>query len=319
MTQEHLSASTETTTARREKQLRLRLPSSSRMSEAKFAYLFLVPLVIALFVLLAFPFFYSLWVSLHRVLLGRGAWQFLGLQQYARAFSDPIFWHSLRLTLLYTVITTALSFVIALGGALILNETFRGKRVVMVLVILPWAFSAYAAAVIWRYIYLREIGLINALIGAVGLEPMTILTPAFAIPAVAIAHAWQMAPFGVYFLLATLQVIPPELYRVARVDRLGVVQRFRHVTLPYLKYPMLAIAILIVLAAARTLDVIYFITNGGPGNASFAMTFLVYNTTFKAYDFGYGAALSQLLMAIIFVPMVAYFILLLRQRKQSLV
>jgi ABC-type sugar transport system permease subunit len=229
-----------------------------------------------------------------------------------------MFFLSSKLTLIYTVATTIITFVISLMGALLLNENFRAKKLLLILTILPWALSTYATAVLWRYIYSSQVGLINAALTYVGIlsKPIQFLSPEFAIFAVAIAHSWQMAPFGIYFLLASLQVIPPDLYRVARIDRLNMLGRFRHVTFPYIRSALMAMAMLIILAAVRIFDIIYFITNGGPGNASTTLTYYIYMTTFKAFDIGYGSALSTLLLIGILILMIIYFAVLLYQKKE---
>jgi len=293
------------------------LPSSSNLSEAQFAYFLLIPLIISLVAILGFPLLYSVWLSFHQILLGRGAWTFVGFDQYTRALSDPMFINSGKLTIIYTAATTLITFVISLSGALLLNENFRGKKLLLILTILPWALSTYATAVLWRYMYSSQVGLINAVFVNIGIisEPINFLSPEFAIFAIAIAHAWQMAPFGIYFLLASLQLIPPDLYRVARIDRLGMMGRFRHVTFPYIQGAMMAMAMLIILAAARIFDIIYFITYGGPGTTSTTLTYYIYMTTFKAYDIGYGSALSTLLLLGILILMIVYFAILLYQKK----
>lgn len=308
-----------TTPEKKRRGLNICALNTSRMSEATFAYLLVAPLVLALLLLNAFPLLYSIWLSFHRIMLGRSSWQFVGAEQYTRALQDPAMWHSAWVTIQYTVATTVISFAISIGGALLLNEKFKARPILMILAILPWALSTYATAVLWRYIYSQQVGLLNALLGSLGLvnRPVSFLTDEFAIYAVAIAHAWQMAPFGIYFLLATLQVIPPDLYRVARIDRLGMLGRFRHVTLPYLMGPLLALAMLIILAAARIFDIIYFITTGGPGDASMTMTYQINVTTFKSYDIGYGSALSQFLLVLVLVAMVIYFGILMSQRKRG--
>jgi multiple sugar transport system permease protein len=117
------------------------------------------------------------------------------------------------------------------------------------------------------------------------------------------------------FFLAALQVIPPEMYRVARIDRLGLFGRFRHVTYPYLKGTIFATSVLFMIAAFKVFDIIYFLTTGGPAGASTTMTYHVYLQTFRAYNYGYGAALAYLLLAIIMVLLSVYFIAYRRQRR----
>lgn len=298
--------------------LRNLVPSSSTISETRFAYILLIPLAVFLLGVVGFPVVYSIWLSLHEIRLGRGAWQFIGLDQYIRAYSDPMFWDSVKLTVIYTVATTVLTFLIAIFGALVLNEEFRGRKTLIVLTILPWALSTYATAVLWKYIYSIQVGLISAVTGLFNIaDKPDLLSPWLAIYSVAVAHSWQMAPFGIYFLLASLQVIPPDMYKVARVDGLGAIARFRHVTMPYLRGAIMAMIVLVVLAAARIFDIIYFITNGGPSNQSTTTTFYIYMQTFRAFDIGYGSAISTLLLLGIIIMMSFYFLVLLRQQRMS--
>jgi ABC-type sugar transport system permease subunit len=205
---------------------------------------------------------------------------------------------------------------LGLAGALLLNEVFRGRRLLLLLSILPMALSTYATAILWRYIYSQGIGFLNSLLQHLGLvdEGLTYITSSSAIFLVAIAHSWQMAPFGMSFFLAALQVIPPDMYRVARIDRLGPIGRFRHVTLPYLRGTIMATSVLFMIAAFKVFDIIYFLTTGGPGGASTTMTYHIYLQTFRAYNYGLGAALAYILLAVLMVLLVVYFTFYLRQR-----
>src|SRR4030067_2262865 len=124
-----------------------------RLSDAQFAYLLTVPLVVVLLLINIYPIVHSFWVSFNWVDIAMGNWQFVGLENYARALSEPDVWHALYITLLYTVEVTVFTTIVSLGGALVLNEAFRGKALLLTIVILPWALSTYATAVIWRYLY----------------------------------------------------------------------------------------------------------------------------------------------------------------------
>jgi ABC-type sugar transport system permease subunit len=293
--------------------------SSSELSEAQFAYLFILPLLVLLVALIIFPFTYSLWLSLRNVRFELGISQFVGLAQYARAFQDPRVLDAIIKTARYTVTVTVIASVVCLAAALLLNEKFHGKKLLATLVILPWGISTYAAAIIWRYMYFENIGFFNAILSRLGLisEPVVFLAPNLALTAVAVAHAWQLAPLGVYFILASLQVIPQDLYRAAKIDRLGVLGRFRYVTLPYIRNALLIILVLITVEAARVFDIIYFSTGGGPAGATTTLTYLIYIATFNNFDIGYGAALSYILLIIIFVVTFIYFLLLFGSKKEK--
>lgn len=290
-------------------------------NEAHFAYSFLIPIVLFLVLTAIFPLLYSFWISLHSVpfSLEPGAWRFVGLENFVDALVSAESRHAIYLSVVYSLSVTVFSLLLSIAGALILNERFRGRRILLLLSILPMALSTYATAILWRYIYSESLGMLNAVLINLNLidKGIQYVTPSSAIFLVAIAHSWQMAPFGMTFFLAALQVIPPDMYRVARVDRLGLFGRFRHVTLPYLRPTILATSVLFMIAAFKVFDIIYFLTAGGPGNASTTMTFRIYLQTFRAYNYGYGSAQGFLLLLILLILLVVYFAFYRREQKKS--
>ncbi len=291
--------------------------SSSELSESQFAYIFILPLVVLLLALFIFPFFYSLWVSLHNIRFEIGVNEFVGLDQYIRALKDPVVREAMVRTVQYTVLVTFFATLVSVITALLLNEKFRGKRLLASIVILPWGISTYAAAIIWRYMYFENIGLFNAVLRRLNLisTPFVFYNSERALFSVAISHAWQLAPLGIFFVLASLQVIPEELYRAAKMDRLGTFRRFRYITFPYIRNSLLIILVLITMEAARVFDIIYFSTSGGPGSATTTLPYQIYLTTFQLFDIGYGAAQSYILLAFLFLAGFIYLFLLLRTRE----
>lgn len=288
------------------------------LSESQFANLFLVPLVLFLLLTAIFPLSYSAWIALNDVSFGLDQWRFVGLENFLTILTAEETWHGFFVSMIYMTSTTFLSVSIGLAGALLLNEKFRGNRALMWVMILPMALSNYGTAILFRYIFAHSLGMLNVILQHVGLVDANIqfITASTAIFMTAIAHSWKMAPFTMSFYLAALQVIPPDMYRVARVDRLGVFGRFRHVTLPYLKGTLLATAALVMIAAVKVFDVIYFMTNGGPGDASTTLTFEIYSQTFVANNYGEGAALSWFLVAIVMVLLIGYFVMYLREHRR---
>lgn len=295
--------------------------SSSRLSEGQFAGLLTLPVIVVLLAIVGYPTAYSLWMSLHRIDQIFGKTDPVGLANYQAALTSPEFWHSTTITIYYTALVTIFAVLIAIGGALLLNETFKGRGFVMALVILPWAVSLYATAIVWKYIYSPEWGLINAVLLRLGVvkEPVLFLSERGAVPSMAVAHAWQIAPLGIYFVLATLQIIPEDLYKAAKVDRLGAWGRFRHVILPYIKIPLSIITVLTTVEAARAFDIIFFMTNGGPGDASTTLTWDIYRRSFVNRDLGSGSAIGWLLVTLTTIITTIYFILLFSnyRRKQQ--
>lgn len=292
--------------------------SSSRLSDGQFATLLTVPVIVALLAIVGYPTAYSLWTSLHRIDLIFKRNEYVGLANYQEALTSPALGHALVVTLYYTALVTGFALVIAVGGALVLNEKFRGRGFVMALVILPWAVSLYATAIVWKYLYSAEWGMFNAVLQGLSLvdRPVNFLSESLAIPAVAVAHAWQIAPLGMYFVLATLQVIPEDLYKAAKVDRLGLFGRFRHVIFPYIKAPLLIVMVLVTVEAARAFDLIFFMTGGGPGDVSTTLTWEVYRVFYKNNQYGQGAALGWLLVLLTTAITTVYFLLLFWRRQQ---
>jgi ABC-type sugar transport system permease subunit len=293
--------------------------SSSRLSDGQFAWLLTLPVLILLLAIVGYPTLYSLWMSFHRIDLIFKRTEAVGWQNYQEALTSPAFFHALQVTVYYTALVTIFTLAIAVGGALVLNEKFRGRGIVMTLVILPWAVSLYATAIVWKYLYSAEWGMFNAILLKLGIvdQPVNFLSERLAVPAVAVAHAWQIAPLGMYFVLATLQVIPEDLYKAAKVDRLGALGRFRHVVFPYIKAPLLIVMVLVTVEAARVFDIIFFMTGGGPGDVSTTLTWEVYRVFYKNNQYGQGAALGWLLVILTTIITTIYFLLLFWRRRQS--
>jgi multiple sugar transport system permease protein len=292
----------------------------SRLPDHLYAYLFIVPVLLFILLLVVYPIYYSLNISLYDINVTFGSWKFIGLAQYVKALQDPAVHHALLITALYTVFVTVFSMSIAVGGALLLNEKFPGRGLLLGIVILPWSLSTYATAVIWRFLYSAEVGMFNALLRDLGLTHQAIdfLSARTALLAAAVAHSWQLAPLGMYFMLATLGVVPDDLYKLAKLDKLGAWGRFWHVTFPYLKLPFLIQMVLVTGEAARTFDLIFFMTGGGPGNATRGLSQEIYVETFQSLNLGYGAAESWILVLFILVITTAYFFLLFgRKRRDS--
>lgn len=309
----------ETATRRVSDAPRRRRWSSSRLSEGQFSLLLTIPLLLALLAVVAYPIGYAIWLSFHRIDVIFKRTDAVGWQNYRNALHSPEVWHSLRVTIYYTSVVTVFAMAIAVGGALLLNERFRGRPFFMTTVILPWAVSLYATAIVWKYLYSPDWGFFNAVLLKLHIinRPFDFLSERWAVPAIALAHAWQVGPLGVYFILATLQIIPEDLYKMAKVDRLGPLGRLRHVVLPYVKTPLLIVMVLITVEAARVFDTIFFLTNGGPGDVSTTLTWKIYLETFQKRQFGYGAAIGWLLVILTTLITTVYFLLLFYRRREA--
>lgn len=289
------------------------LPS---LTDAQFAYLLIIPLLIFTVGIIIYPLIYSLQLSFSEINFVTKEFYFTGLRNYIKALKDPNMGHYLKTTLIFTFDVTAFAIFGGLFMALILNEPFKGRGILRALVLLPWAVSEYCTAVVWRYLYAEGFGLFNAILMYLGLakKPTVLLTPSLAIHLTSIAYAWHLTPLIGFFLLAGLQTVPEELYRAAKIDGAGPITRFRHVTLPHLRYAILIGLVLSTMEAARATDIIILLTGGGPGIATETLTWHIYREAFRNLNLGLGSAFSYILIAIILVITIVYFALLTRRR-----
>jgi ABC-type sugar transport system permease subunit len=300
---------------------RSRIPFSSRLSPTGFGFLMVAPVLVLLLAIVVYPVAYSLYLSVVRTNPITGKQNFVGLHNFQRVLTDAAFWHSTLLTVYYVVCVTVLAAGVALGMALLLRERFIGRPVLMAVIVLPWSLSTYAAAVVWRYVYSPQYGLLAGIAEHLGMRPVDFLSQNTVIPALAVVHAWQFAPLGAYFLLASLQVIPDDLYKLGKVDGMGIMRRFRSITLPYVRLPLAIYLVLVGGQAATAFDLIYFLTSGGPGGASQTLTYDIYQQTFQDQNFGTGAATSWVLLVVLTAATAGYYAVVMspsrRQKKVS--
>lgn len=289
------------------------------MSEEAFAYWLIVPVLATLAAIMIYPTLYSIWISLFNVNVALETWEWAGLDNYGRALASPAVGGAIMKSVIYTIYVTVISVTVAVAAALLLNEKFRGRMLVLGLVILPWSVSTYAAGVVFRFMYMPQQGFFNSILQRLNMidEPFIFISEQFVLLFIALAHAWQFAPLGMSFVLLNLQIIPEDLYRVAKTDRLGPLGRFRHVMWPYLKTPILIYLVLVTAEAAKVFDIIYFLSGGGPGNSSVHLVYLIYKETFVNLDLGYGAAISWLLVIIVLSLSTLYFWLMTSRRRQE--
>lgn len=289
------------------------------MTDAKFGLLLSLPVAIVLILLNLYPFLYSFWLALRDIDLRFGIDNFVGLDNFRKTIRNDDVHAALWRTVLYSVQVTVFSTLIALGMAVLLNERFHGRALLTTLILLPWAVSTYASGIVWRFLLSTENGLFPAAIARLGItdKPPNIMNIDTALTWIAIAHTWHLAPLGVFFMLATLQVIPQDLYRVGRIDKLNSLGRFRHVTFPYLKAPLLIVLILNTISAVNVFDLIYFTTAGGPGAATRVMTYEIYTQSFLNLRLGLGAAEAWVLLVLVILVTLVYVKALYRKERKT--
>jgi len=234
--------------------------------EALYAFLLILPALIIVFLVIAYPLLYSLWISVNNVDFVRQRWTFVGLKNYLDILPKPEFQMAGVRTVYYTVLLVVGSVGVGLLMALVLNESFKGRNVMRSLVLVPWATSGVVIGIIWRWIYDGETGVLNGVLYALGIIPDYVPWMSEGVRALtltAVAHIWAAAPGSSLLLLAGLQAIPPSLYNAAKIDGAGAWQRFWRITLPWLRPMLLLAVILSTIGGLMTFDLIYVMTRGG--------------------------------------------------------
>ena len=263
------------------------------------AALLILPVFVVLAAIAIFPIVYSFYTSLFDINLTR-PWRrpFVGFGNYARVFADLNFWVAVQRTTVYTVVTVTVTTLLAVAVALLLNEVFPGRRLLSALVLLPWATPSVVNGLMWKWIYDPGYGLLNGLLTRVGLlDHYTVWLgdPDKTLFMIANAAIWKQMPLAAILMLVTMKAIPEDLYKAATVDGANVFQRFWHVTLPALRPGLMLVLVYETMISIRHFDLFLIMTQGGPGNASYTLSWQIYVETFRNLKFGIGAALSYIL------------------------
>jgi ABC-type sugar transport system permease subunit len=276
-----------------------------KAAEARLAWLLVLPAagVIALIALV--PLVGTVWESLHLHDL-RMPWlerPFVGLANYAEALGDARFRSAMVHTAFFTAVTVTAELALGLLLALLLNRSFRGRGLLRTFALLPWAIPTVIVALVWRFMFEAESGIVNALLlGARVIDaPVAWLVhEAGAWLPVLLADIWKTTPFVALLLLAGLQNIDATLYEAARMDGAPNWRQFIEITLPLLRPTLLVALIFRTLDAFRVFDLIYVLTGGGPGSATEPISLYAFSALLQNLRFGYGSALSVIVFAVTF-------------------
>ncbi len=241
------------------------------------------------------------------MLLGFGSYQisgathWVGLANFRALFTDSLFWNALRVTVEYTVIAVPLTVVVSLGMALLCVRSIRGIKVYRALYFLPVITSLVTSSVIWQWIYSSS-GPANWFFRSVGLGAVPWLSSnAMVLPSLSLMSVWTRFGFDMLILLAGLLAIPHEYTEAAMIDGASAWRRFWRVTLPQLKPVLFFVVVLELIQSFQVFDVIYVMTGGGPGDASYSLVYLIYDQGFNFSNFGFASAAGVVLFAITLV------------------
>jgi len=269
----------------------------------RLAYLYAGPAFLVIAAVVVYPFLYNVVISLSNMSLTHlRDWRIIGIRQYIRVFSEPIFYSVFLKTVIWTVVNVFFHVTIGIFLALLLNRPLFGRSVIRTLLILPWAIPQYIAALTWRGMFHSPDGAINLLLMRIfHVEPIEWLSdPTLAFVAAVIVNVWLGVPFMMIVALGGLQSIPEEFYEAAEVDGANRIQRLRRITLPLLRPVMVPAISLGVIWTFNNLNVIWLVSNGGqPADSTHILVSYVYRAAFNYYRYGYAAALSMVIFFIL--------------------
>ena len=287
--------------------MRVTALSALEREDRRFGWMLTTPGLLLLAGVIAFPVLWALFTSLFDyTLLAPGFDTFTGTANYVRALSDAEFRHAAWVTFLFVASVVALEFILGFLIALLLNETERGKNVYYLILLCPLLMNPVVVGLIWRMFLHPTLGIVNYLLGLIGIAPVNWLGDAsVAFWTVVMVDIWHQVSFMIVLLLAGLSALPREPYEAARVDGAHPLQSFWHITLPLMR-PVIIVTLLIrVIFAVKTYDIIYIMTRGGPGTATDLISYYIYRQAFVSLNLGEACAMSGLLLAVV-VAMTMY-------------
>ena len=257
----------------------------------------LSPAVLVTLAIVFFPMIQTAWMSLHEYVLFRPKkFDLVGLQNYFAIFQDEVFWISLRHTVIWIAITVPAQALLGLATALLLNQTFPWRPLARALIIIPWALPSVVIALMWAWIYDSNYGILNDLLLRIGILETSIpwlANPDTALYAIILTLTWQGFPFFAVMILAGLQSIPRSYYEAASLDGASPLRQFWHITLPGISGVLFTAFLLRVIWVANSMDVIFVMTGGGPGYATYTLPLYAFIEARTNLDFGYGSALAM--------------------------
>lgn len=252
-----------------------------------------------LIVMVIFPLFYSLGVTLTDYTLG-GSARFVGLRNFAELIRSGDLWTSSVVTLEFTVAAVAIEMVLGILIAYALNQRLPGVGIVRVIVVLPMMIAPLVVGLFWRFLLDQTFGLVNWSLSAIGIQPVAwLVVPRNAMAAIVLVDVWQWTPFVVLLTLAALGTVPEDLKEAATLDRASPWMKFRQIYWPYMRFPVLFAFLFRTIDSLKMFDLAYALTGGGPGDFTTTISLLAYRYTFLFFKIGKASAIAWVLVIVI--------------------
>ncbi|WP_149762197.1 carbohydrate ABC transporter permease [Neomesorhizobium albiziae] len=267
-------------------------------------YLYVLPAIVVMLVVIAYPIYYTVELSLFKTPPGLQLKDksFIGLNNYTTILMSNVFWRVTLNTVIWTLASTIIAFVLGFALALALHREFFGRGMLRAIFIIPWVISAVAASYIWKWIYHSDFGIIGVVLVQLGLvdrPPNFIDSVSTVLASLIVVNIWREFPFAMIMMMAGLQTVPEQLLRAAQVDGASAWQRFWHVTFPHLRGVSTVTVLLLAVANFNSFIIPWIMTGGGPSNASHIWITHIYELAFGRQRWGVASAYSVLLFVIL--------------------
>jgi multiple sugar transport system permease protein len=265
------------------------------------SFSFIAPNFIGYFVFTFFPVAASLLLSFFNWSGGSGQISFAGISNYTQMLNNETFRISLGNTIIYAACTVPLTMACALALAILLNQSIKGRNFFRSVFFFPHVASIVAIAVVWNMLFHPNMGPVNQILQAFGVKepPRWAASTTWALPTIIMAAVWRSMGYYMVIYLAGLQSIPRELYESARIDGAGFLQSFKYITFPMLTPTTFFVVIMLTIGCFKVFELIWLMTQGGPGRSSYVLVMHIYRSAFVEYRFGYASAVAIVLFLIV--------------------
>jgi multiple sugar transport system permease protein len=287
-----------------------------------FGYTLLAPAVLYVGLLVGVPFLFSLYLAMSDASVGSPVARFVGIENFASALENAVFYTALRNTIVFTVGAGILKGLLGTTLAFLLLQPFKGRKVIRALVVIPFTLPIAVSVLGWKWMFDSQFSVINwalsrlSLIGTYGSPdwPVWLGQPGLALLSVMFVNVWRGFPFSAIVLLAGLTSVPPEILDAAKVDGASFLQRFRKVIVPMIAPILFIGSAFDTVFTLSDLSIVYLLTNGGPDGATEILPTLAYNTGIRGGALGRGAAISLFLFPLL-LPAIILLLRTLRRRQ----
>ncbi|MFC1440826.1 sugar ABC transporter permease [Streptacidiphilus sp. N1-10] len=280
--------------------------SAAHRHDGRLALILITPAVVGFLVFFAYPTVRGIYLSFTDFhVLTPPKW--VGLANFRELVGDDVFWHSLRVTLYFVLLSVVVGVLVSLVTAVVLHRLTR-STVIRALILLPFLISGVVAALVWSWMLDPQLGIVNVVLNKLtGHTVMFFGTSSWAVPSLALISVWKSMGYNAVLIFAGLQTIPATVYEAGRIDGASEFQMFRRLTVPLLRPILVMVVILSVISSFQVFDIVQVTTKGGPADASNVLQMYIYDKAFSQFDFGYAATMSLalfvMLIAITFTQM----------------